>query len=222
MKCNYCGTEFVGKFCPNCGKPAEGSTLNGEQQPTNVVVKNRPIQQANYSAVLAKAKKPFYKKWWFWVIVVVIVISIIGGSTDSDDDVKTTSSGDTSIAQSVDEGTKDNKLLYNSKSATVKYQKIYVYPNIDFVYVVCEIENKTGHEVMVDVDDASINSYSVMAMGSGIKIQNGNKRMETLGFNCKDMGITDVSQVQKVKFKINLIDENYDSVLITDDISIDY
>lgn len=31
MRCEYCGTEFKGKFCHNCGNPASPSTPDGEQ-----------------------------------------------------------------------------------------------------------------------------------------------------------------------------------------------
>ena len=47
MKCNQCGTEFEGKFCPECGSPARNS------------------------------QKPFFKRWWFLVIVIIAVIAII-------------------------------------------------------------------------------------------------------------------------------------------------
>lgn len=33
MKCNQCGTEFEGKFCPNCGAPASNANTTAEQQP---------------------------------------------------------------------------------------------------------------------------------------------------------------------------------------------
>ena len=28
MKCNICGTSYDGKFCPNCGAPAETPVVN--------------------------------------------------------------------------------------------------------------------------------------------------------------------------------------------------
>lgn len=57
MKCNKCGTEFDGTFCPNCDTPAT-FTVSSDQKP--------------------KEKKPLYKKWWFWVLLVLIVGGVIG------------------------------------------------------------------------------------------------------------------------------------------------
>ncbi len=97
MKCNACGSEFEGKFCPNCGAPATAEN---------------PVVNAAPAAPVAevKKKKPIHKKWWFWVIIAVVAIGIVGGSTGGDE---TSTDDDTgsSITQSGDEtnNTTDNK-----------------------------------------------------------------------------------------------------------------
>ena len=60
MYCKKCGKEFTGKFCVECGEPAE---------PTN--------------NTQTKPKKAFYKTWWFWLIVIVVAIGAIGGGGDN-------------------------------------------------------------------------------------------------------------------------------------------
>ncbi len=62
MKCEKCGTEYTGNFCPNgCNAPAA-----------------------------AKPKKPFFKKWWFWVLIIlgVLVIASAGGGEDTTESTK--------------------------------------------------------------------------------------------------------------------------------------
>ncbi len=54
MKCIKCGTEYEGKFCPECGAKLE-SSLTVETVKT------------------VKKKKPFFLRWWFIVLVVIIV-----------------------------------------------------------------------------------------------------------------------------------------------------
>ena len=97
MNCNQCGTQFEGKFCPNCGAPATAET---------------PIVNTATTAPIAdvKKKKPIYKKWWFWVIIAVVVIGIIGGSGGGEETSTDTGTG-SSITQSGDEtnNTTDNK-----------------------------------------------------------------------------------------------------------------
>jgi len=105
MNCNQCGTQFEGKFCPNCGAPATAET---------------PIVNTATTAPIAdvKKKKPIYKKWWFWVIIAVVVIGIIGGSCGGEETSTDAGTG-SSITQSGDEtnNTTDNKT--NSNKVTV-------------------------------------------------------------------------------------------------------
>ena len=67
MNCNQCGTQFEGKFCPNCGAPARAETPAVEQAPVMPVAS-------------VKAKKPIYKKWWFWTVVGVVLASLVLGT----------------------------------------------------------------------------------------------------------------------------------------------
>lgn len=98
MKCNQCGTQFEGKFCPNCGAPAQAETPAVEQAPVMPVAS-------------VKAKKPIYKKWWFWVIIAVVAIGIIGSINGGNESSTNTDNG-SSVVQSGDEtnnNTTDNK-----------------------------------------------------------------------------------------------------------------
>lgn len=54
MKCNQCGTEFTGKFCPECG--AKG-----------IETVQTPVE--------TKKKKPFYLRWWFIVLAIIVLFS---------------------------------------------------------------------------------------------------------------------------------------------------
>ena len=104
MKCNQCGTQFEGKFCPNCGAPAQAETPAVEQAPVMPVAS-------------VKAKKPIYKKWWFWVIIAVVAIGIIGSvnggnesSTNTDNGSSVVQSGDETNNDTTDNKTDSNKI----------------------------------------------------------------------------------------------------------------
>lgn len=103
MNCNQCGTQFEGKFCPNCGAPATAETPVVEATPVAPIVE-------------AKKKKPIYKKWWFWVIVVVVAISVIAGSggdgetTNTDTGSSITQSGDETNNDTTENETNSNKI----------------------------------------------------------------------------------------------------------------
>ena len=69
MKCKQCGTEFEGKFCPECGAKIE----------TEMPVTPPPSQQQSDSVEtekVKKTKKPFFLRWWF-ILLAIIVVGVI-------------------------------------------------------------------------------------------------------------------------------------------------
>lgn len=78
MKCSYCGAEYEGNFCPECGARTESqspATPPPVQQSTAPV----PPVGGNVAAYQKpkKQKKPIYKKWWFYVIAAIALIAVI-------------------------------------------------------------------------------------------------------------------------------------------------
>lgn len=109
MKCNQCGTQFKGNFCPNCGAPAQTETPIAEQ--TSVI----PVASV-------KVKKPIYKKWWLWVIIAFAVIGIIGSINGGNKSSANTDNG-SSVIQSGDETNNDTteKKADSNKIAVVDF-----------------------------------------------------------------------------------------------------
>lgn len=69
MKCKQCGTEFEGKFCPECGAKTEAE----------MPVTPPPSQQQSAPVQTGKAKKkkkPFFLRWWF-ILLAIIVVGVI-------------------------------------------------------------------------------------------------------------------------------------------------
>ena len=117
MKCNQCGTDYEGKFCPNCGAPA--TNADATQQANN----SQPTVNYNQAPVqpMAKVKKPIYKKWWFWVIIAVVAIAIIanlGGNGDK------TGSGSNNTSQTV--GTNESNDSSKADTSTADNAKVTV------------------------------------------------------------------------------------------------
>lgn len=77
MKCNQCGTEFEGNFCPECGAKVgteEAVTPPPAEQPKQLYQQSVSVQ----GVMPEKKKKPIFKKWWFIGIVVIVLIAIVG------------------------------------------------------------------------------------------------------------------------------------------------
>ncbi len=73
MKCEKCGTEYEGNFCPN---------------------------GCNSVATQPQSKKPIYKKWWFWVIIVIVVVGVagsIGSGTANEDNISVQPAGQDNV-----------------------------------------------------------------------------------------------------------------------------
>ncbi len=71
MICKHCGTEFQGKFCPECGTKAEQeSPMLPEAETPEQKSEQKPMEKP-----VKKKKKPIYRRWWFWVIVILLVLS---------------------------------------------------------------------------------------------------------------------------------------------------
>lgn len=62
MRCTQCGTEFEGKFCPNCGETAP--TEKGKKE------------------TKAKKKKPIYKRVWFIILIIILAVSAYNKVSD--------------------------------------------------------------------------------------------------------------------------------------------
>lgn len=69
MKCKHCGSEFEGKFCPECGTKAEAEATTASQ----------PMQQQ--SDVSQQPKKPIYKRAWFLCVVIILVLGVVASVT---------------------------------------------------------------------------------------------------------------------------------------------
>ena len=90
MKCNQCGTEFDGKFCPACGaenKAGIFSQIHQQGQPM-IDAQSVPVTESK----LQKKKKPFFLRWWFLLLAIIVIAVIVncvrgGGERIAWDDI---------------------------------------------------------------------------------------------------------------------------------------
>ena len=112
MKCKKCGKEFEGKFCPNCGTPADSDDVKQ--------VQNEPSSSKSQ-------KKPKKKKgcWIAGIIILIILIIIIIAtqSCNSSQPTTTTSSGSSNTSETESQSKPESKLTKTTFKIgeTVKY-----------------------------------------------------------------------------------------------------
>lgn len=89
MKCNHCGAEFEGNYCPECGVRVEMQTPAVPRVRANTAADKKPQQpqdaqkpqkppEPKRTQYLQKPQKPFYKKWSFYVIIAAVAAVVIG------------------------------------------------------------------------------------------------------------------------------------------------
>lgn len=158
MKCTRCGTQFDGKFCPNCGalgvtEAAAANTVPPAANPKNV--------------------KPVYKKWWFWLIIVIVALVVIGavsggGETPSNNDPdssETQNGGDTTNNNEADTATKITVVDFSSMS------KADIEAWASENKVTCEFSEEYSDTVAVgSVVSQSKNANDTVKEGATIKV----------------------------------------------------
>ncbi len=82
MKCHYCGTEYEGNFCPECGAKTK-SQSSAAPPPVQPVGEPKTAYQKP-----KKQKKPIYKRWWFIVIAAIALLTIISSISGGSQTVK--------------------------------------------------------------------------------------------------------------------------------------
>lgn len=148
MKCSNCGTEFEGKFCPQCGTSADGAAPSSpppEQQTDNRSgsFDAQPYTQGK-GRVMKRKKKPFFLRWWFILLVVVVAIIValaVAGNNKKEDDSSET--GNSSESQN---GTDD------SDASDEEVANVIEWPKMELGYLITEPPTNEG-DVMENSDE---------------------------------------------------------------------
>lgn len=153
MICRNCNTEHNGKFCPNCGSPANNETTDSIQ--------------AMRQETATPPKTPITKKWWFWAIGAVLVIAMFGNLGEAGDKQKSNSpsnAGEPKIAAAVKDST-DVTPTPNPTDAPTPTQSPE--PTIDLSTVALEYTLTAGNYVAgIDIPAGRCTAMAVNGTGN--------------------------------------------------------
>ena len=223
MYCSNCGTQFDGKFCPNCGTPA--------------------------GAQPQKPNKPITARWWFWTLIAVTVIALALTFTlpsktkttiESDRPADT---GATSAFGTVEGSTQDTQDVQDAQDVapsevqsdaagaietTVEEQVLLDRDGIKVTLLSLDYDGWFGPELSLLVENDSQKDVTVQALDLSVngamisgylysQVASGKKANETITLSDTDLSDAGIETIQTVEFYFNVFDpESWETLFDTD------
>lgn len=154
------------------------------------------------------------------LLVAMLALSGCGGSSGSSENPNDVTSPNESGAQD----TKKEQLLYEDDNAKVTfldlYEESYLPGN---AYLRLKVENKSDKTVTVYIKDSYVNDMAQM-MGTGVPIElaPGKISQQPFFFGYTNLGITSKDEIQKIEFKLWLVDDGFNTVVETDSLVVEF
>ena len=154
------------------------------------------------------------------VIVLVAGMLVLSGCDGS----STTTTPSTSESQSESQNNTISQVLVDNESVKVTFLEIFEEPSLPGTcYLRLKVENKTDKKVTVSLKDSYVNDTAQL-IGSGVPmVLDTDKNSQTpFFFGYGNLGIGSKDEIKKIEFKVWLIDDNYDTVVETEPLVIDF
>ena len=183
-KCKKCGTELVGKVCPNGCKQKKGCL----------------------TAVLI-------------VIVIMFAFAAIMGVLFGEEEPTNVQSSSVSSSASKENSSEKNTNKYTTKKQlttfngiSAEFVKLYdPKAGVTALAVALNLENNGAEEVTVSLSDGYVNDTKVQFMsGLPVTIAPGKKAVGVFMFGYDGLGFSKVEDIEKMEFKIALLNNQYD------------
>lgn len=135
---------------------------------------------------------------------------------------------DTTDTQSGDKSTATNtattKALYEDDNVKVSFVEIFEMPElVGTCYLRLKVENKSDKTVTVSLKDSYVNDTAQM-IGSGVPMElaPGKNSQAPFFFGYSNLGISSKDEIEKIEFKVWLMDDNFDTVVETKTLVVDF
>lgn len=154
-----------------------------------------------------------------WCVAFIFMFLLVGCSENSVQE--STSNSDTSNSVPTTEETE--QVFYEDDILKATFVSVSEQAGLDGVgYIGVKFENKSDSEITVLAMDSSVNDTMVMYFsGVPATMQGGKKLNYAWGFYFDKVGITDISEVEKLEFSLEIDDENMHQLVRTDIITIE-
>lgn len=169
------------------------------------------------------------------LLVLVLGMFVLSGcmTTDgsSDDSKGDTSRGNSSNNDSREDSkdkdsSKESKeqLLYEDDDVKVTFIEIFEVPELKGTcYLRLKVKNKSDKNVTVYLKDSYVNDTAQM-IGSGtpMELAPGKSSQTPFFFGYTNLGITSKNEIEKIEFKVRLMDDDFDTVVETESLVVEF
>lgn len=153
-------------------------------------------------------------------IVLVAGMLVLSGCDGS----STTNKPSEGTSQSETQNNVVEQVLVDNESVKVTFIEIFEEPSLPGTcYIRVKVENKTDKTVTVSLTDSYVNDTEQM-IGSGLPmtLAPGKNSQTPFFFGYANLGIDSKDEIEKIEFKVWLMDENYDTVVKTDTLVVEF
>ncbi len=140
------------------------------------------------------------------------------------DGASTTPPPSESASQSESQKNVVEQVLVDNESVKVTFIEIFEEQSLPGTcYIRVKVENKTDKTVTVSLTDSYVND-TAQTIGSGLPmtLAPGKNSQTPFFFGYSNLGISSKDEIEKIEFKVWLMDENYDTVLKTEDLVVEF
>lgn len=132
------------------------------------------------------------------------------------------SNGETFTVENIKE--MKEQVLFENENLKVSFIEIFEMPElVGTCYLLLNVENKSDKVVTTYLKDSYVNDTAQM-IGSGVPmtLEPGKNSQTPFFFGYSSLGIESKDEIKKIEFKVWLTDDNYDTVVETETLVIDF
>ena len=115
----------------------------------------------------------------------------------------------------------DGKLVFEQDKIKVKVLRVDTKNSVFGADVYFYIENNTEKDVIIQVDDVSVNGFMIDPIFSS-DIKAGKKIYDEMTFSEDDLKENDIKNIKTIELKFNVMDKEYDDIFTTKTLKIEF
>lgn len=205
MKCTKCGTEYEGNFCPKgCNSPYYKKKKSGGKVALIIIA-------------------------CFAVFSAMLGVLFGEEQPTEENNITTTSAISDTKTESKEETKKENpyetkKDLITFEGVKAEFVKVYdPKAGVTAFAVALNLNNTSNKEVTVTLTDGYVNDTKVQFMsGLPVTIASGKKAVGVYTFGYDGLGFSKIEEIEKMEFKISLLNESWSDMKTSKNITLNF